>query len=72
MRQTIAILLIVHSVGYGQLTLEAAQQAAQPFHLSSLVITKSSSAMRGMVRLVSLQLMAVPQSLVMAMKGQCS
>lgn len=35
MRQTIAILLIVHSVGYGQLTLDAAQQAAQPFHLSS-------------------------------------
>jgi hypothetical protein len=35
MKNAFVILLLVHSVGYGQLTLEAAQQAARPFHLSS-------------------------------------
>jgi hypothetical protein len=35
MKHVIGILLFVHSVGYGQLTLEAAKEAAQPFHLSS-------------------------------------
>ncbi len=35
MKNAIAILLFVHSAVYGQLTMEAVQQAAQPFHLSS-------------------------------------
>src|SRR5688572_7988228 len=35
MRHAIVMLLFVYSAGYGQLTLDAAKQAAQPFHISS-------------------------------------